>query len=356
MVDLELTEGYAELYLYNADFQLIQNKYDVGQDTYIDAVVAAGTYYIEVDLSGIEGGAYDLWWDDVVALQDDAYEDNNTHLTAYHPGFDWEDTRLSDGNGPGVLWDADWYQIEVSPEETRLVVDMEFDGFPDIALELYDADGTWVANSSYTHEHGHEHLDRVVAAGTYYLRVYDAYSVGPQYTGIVYDLWWDDLTLPAEDAYEENDTLRTAYYPGFDWENTRLSQLEGLGGQMDDDWYRIEVSPEEPRLLVKMEFKETAGNIDLAIHDADGDPAFRLQIDSVVTVEGVRLQVAAIVLQERGRPVTLVSRRVVEHRQWMERIAHVRPEPARMFFLSVACQSDGRNALAPLPPPAGCGF
>ena len=63
------------------------------------------------------------------------------------------------------------------------------------------------------------------------------------------------------------------------------------------------------------------------------DPARGLKIDPVVAVEGVRLQVSAIVLQKCGRPIPRVIRRVVEHGQRVERIAHVRPEPPRVLQL-----------------------
>ena len=63
------------------------------------------------------------------------------------------------------------------------------------------------------------------------------------------------------------------------------------------------------------------------------DPALGFQVDAVVTVEGVGLQVAAIVFQKRGRSVPRVIRRVVEHGQRVERIAHVGPESARVLQL-----------------------
>ena len=57
------------------------------------------------------------------------------------------------------------------------------------------------------------------------------------------------------------------------------------------------------------------------------DPPLGFQVDPVVTVEGIRLHVPAIVFQEGGRPSPLVRRRVVEDRQRVQRVADVRPEP-----------------------------
>jgi len=63
------------------------------------------------------------------------------------------------------------------------------------------------------------------------------------------------------------------------------------------------------------------------------DSPLRFQVDAVVTVESVGLQVAAIIFEEGGRAVPLVIRGVVEHRQRVERVAHVRPEVARVLLL-----------------------
>ena len=62
------------------------------------------------------------------------------------------------------------------------------------------------------------------------------------------------------------------------------------------------------------------------------DPALGFRVDAVITVEGIGLHVPAIVFQKRGRPGPLVSGRVVEHRQRVERIANVGPESPRMLL------------------------
>ena len=45
------------------------------------------------------------------------------------------------------------------------------------------------------------------------------------------------------------------------------------------------------------------------------DATLGFQVDPVVTVEGVSLQVPAIIFEKGGRPIALVTGREVEHRQ-----------------------------------------
>lgn len=86
---------------------------------------------------------------------------------------------------------------------------------------------------------------------------------------------WIPLLLLSEggkdDAYEENDTLATAYYPGSDWEQQWLSDMDGRGVQADDDWYRIYVSPNYNRVQVNLQFTHADGDIDLRLYDASGN-------------------------------------------------------------------------------------
>jgi hypothetical protein len=63
------------------------------------------------------------------------------------------------------------------------------------------------------------------------------------------------------------------------------------------------------------------------------DPALGFQVDAVIPVEGVGLQVPAIVFEKSSRPGPLVIRRVVEHGQGMQRVAHVGPKVACVLQL-----------------------
>ena len=123
----------------------------------------------------------------VVQQQDDAYEEQEPYTLP-------ENTWLSSIAGPGIQWDDDWYEINVSPSDHRYVfVELTFtDALGDIDLELCDDVGT-VIDGSYSVT-DNEYIETVVpSAGTYYLRAYPPGAA----TGNTYDLWWDDLMPPS---------------------------------------------------------------------------------------------------------------------------------------------------------------
>ncbi len=196
----------------------------------------------------------------------DCYEENNTRATAYYPGSNWEQTWLSTLGCTPVQSDEDWYRIDVTPAGfERIRIDLRFthaDG--DIDVCLVDSSGTLLTCSqSYT---DNEYIDYIVSnPGTYYIKVYYGNA------GNTYDLWWDDLLTPTEDDYEENDTLATAYYPGFNWELTPLSNISGSGIQADEDWYKIDVDlVGYRRIIIDLQFTHAKGDIDVCLVDSIG--------------------------------------------------------------------------------------
>ena len=60
------------------------------------------------------------------ARADDPYEENDDWGTAYHPGYNWARTWLSDINGLGIQADEDWYLIDVDVASQRIQVDCRF--------------------------------------------------------------------------------------------------------------------------------------------------------------------------------------------------------------------------------------
>jgi hypothetical protein len=190
---------------------------------------------------------------------EDAYEPNDTLAEAWHPGYNWVRTWLSNINGLGIQADDDWYQIDVDPGSVRVQVDCQFTHAEgDIDIALYDSSETLLAESISADDD--EFIDHTISSGgTYYIKV----SYGN--AGNTYDLRWDDLT---EDAYEENDALGTAWHPGYNWERTWLANINGWGIQADDDWYQIDVDQGSERIQVDCRFTHAEGDINIALHDS----------------------------------------------------------------------------------------
>jgi len=74
----------------------------------------------------------------------------------------------------------------------------------------------------------------------------------------------------ADDAYEENDSLGQAWYPGSNWENEWLSDIDGLGIQADDDWFRIDVTSGYERVVIDCTFDDSDGDIDIELYNSSG--------------------------------------------------------------------------------------
>ena len=82
--------------------------------------------------------------------------------------------------------------------------------------------------------------------------------------------------LPDDDAYEDNDTRETAFYPQdgsaseYNWEQIWLFNINGQGMAMDYDWYRIYVSSNYNRVIIDLQFAHADGDVDMGLYDSSG--------------------------------------------------------------------------------------
>ena len=80
---------------------------------------------------------------------------------------------------------------------------------------------------------------------------------------------WLSVTPPADDNYEDNDS----YLSAFDlssYENTWLSSVDGLGIQLDDDYYKITIDPGYEHLIIDLTFTDANGDINLSLLNTSG--------------------------------------------------------------------------------------
>ena len=193
---------------------------------------------------------------------DDNYEQNDTFFEPFPLG---SSIPLENISGPGVQADNDWYRINVVPGLNELEIVCEFtDRDGNINIGLYDQFGYQQAVSQGG---GNEERIRFLAApggGTYHIVVFG------ENAGNEYNLRWQGLSplIPvaaAEDAYENNDILEKAFPFKADGPR-RLSEIDGEGTQLDNDWYRIPVDPDERRLTIDLEKTGPLGNISIDIY------------------------------------------------------------------------------------------
>ncbi len=267
VVDLEFThaDGDIDLALRDSSGSFITSSASVTDDEAISTSLDPGTYYLNVyPFLGAQnaGNTYDLWWG--TFAEDDNYEPNNTPDTAYNMTSQ-EQVWLSSIDGLGIANHEDWYEIQVPAGQENLVVDLEFTHAEgDIDLALYDDSGNEIDRAASVTDD--ESMDLLVPeAGTYYLNVYP-YSG----SGNTYDLRWNALPAPADDNYEPNNTLETAYDITGD-EQTWLENIDGLGVANDADWYKLETGSGFENLSIHLEFAHADGDIDMALYDEFGD-------------------------------------------------------------------------------------
>ncbi|MBN1216341.1 MAG: hypothetical protein JXA99_12980 [Candidatus Lokiarchaeota archaeon] len=72
-----------------------------------------------------------------------------------------------------------------------------------------------------------------------------------------------------DDNYEDNDNRDSAYNLISNRQKW-LSSLQGLGYQRDEDWYRIQVNPEENTLILKLNFTHSIDYIGITLYNENG--------------------------------------------------------------------------------------
>jgi len=73
----------------------------------------------------------------------------------------------------------------------------------------------------------------------------------------------------ADDNYEENDNLNTAYNLE-NYEGINLSTVAGSAVQVDEDWYKIYLRPSYERVQISLNFTHADGDIDVELFNASG--------------------------------------------------------------------------------------
>jgi hypothetical protein len=191
--------GDTRMWLYSSNVSQVEFNDDGGAGLFskIDRLnsggdpLQAGTYYVMVNEYGlnheIPSYTISLTVSPLGGGSDDAYEQNDTLVTSFYPGFNWERTNLSDISGAGVQADSDWYEISVTPGYQRILADLSFlHSEGDIDMNLYDSSGNFLSGGSSVSDNESITYDSP-SSGVHYLQVYYGDA------GNSYDLWWDDV-------------------------------------------------------------------------------------------------------------------------------------------------------------------
>ncbi|MFX1502423.1 MAG: PPC domain-containing protein, partial [Promethearchaeota archaeon] len=238
-------EGNIDLELYNGTVQFIVGSFSTTDDEFLDITVPAGLYFLKV-YYGNNGNQYDLMYDDMnPGLVDDYYEENDFFTQAYWlPQATW---LSSNPNGLGILRDEDWYNITLDFGEEHLFAELVYDRTQgNLDIFIYNStDWFW--------------FDEVVDFTFMYSGTYSLLVNGTN-SGIVYDLWYEDLSPTTDDWMEENDDIGNARpippnsYPG-------LSLLYG-----DEDWFQLYLNAGD-EIDITIYFNHYDGDLQLELYD-----------------------------------------------------------------------------------------
>ena len=243
-VDFVNANGNIDLELYDASGGVLVGSTSSLDSEYVQDVVGVGTYYIRVFGDDLYND-YDLIWN---AAEDDAFEDNDVFGAA-------QDLTSNAGiEQVGIQFDDDWYTVETQRGEVRLLIDLTFtDSEGNIDFEIYDASNGLLVTVDSDDDNESITYGSDPLGATYHIRVY-----GDNF-GNAYGLTWDSLV---QDAYEENDNSNEAY-DLLALESTFISDFEGHGSLLDEDWYTLEHT--DTLLFVEAIFTHADGNIDLEL-------------------------------------------------------------------------------------------
>jgi len=257
--------GDIDLSVYAADgTTLITGSGSVTDNEYIDTILpSSGTYYIRV-YGANTGNLYNLYWDDLVAVVDDAYEPNDFPIDAYDLTT-YDGTWLSTIAGMGIQLDYDFYEIFVPVGNERVTIECTFTHtLGDVDIQLWNSTLGGLTGSFSTTDD--EYIDYIVpSAGTHYILVYG------DDLGNTYDLMWDALTPVVDDAYEEND-LYTGAYDLTSYPDTWLTDISGPGIQADFDFYKVSISTPNQRIIIDLTYTYSEGALVLMLTDSSLTP------------------------------------------------------------------------------------
>ncbi len=267
-------EGNIDIALVDTNGQVLATSDGTGNTESIDFVVpAAGRYYVRVHAAVPDadaGNAYDLMWDDVPAgvPAPDLVVESISHTPAFPaPGNTVTFTvRLRNyGSSPvsGLFTTGFWSDratapgVATPPEASRDCVT----GIAVGAAAVLQFQIVAPAAGTYT---AWAYPDRFNGVGEI-AECDETNNAGPTPAGYA----WTVTAAVADDAYEPNDTLRTAYdfssLPG-----TWLSTIAGAGVQADIDWYAIRVPEGALNIAAECRFEHDLGNIDIGLINASG--------------------------------------------------------------------------------------
>ena len=275
-IDFAHDAGDLDLALYSVDDPEYALYYSAGTDdseTISLNALPAGDYYLEVyGYDGAINDDYSLSINVVPEeIQGDDYEGNNFFEEAADItpkiGEYLEGLNITAG-------DTDWYEFVLTQTgEAGQGIILDFAHLEgDLDVELYDANNEYV-DGSYGIVDGEFINLEGVEPGNYFVQVYGYNGATNDYNMLI-----DAPGLTGEsdrdDDYEDNDSRETAYELGLlEGNDPARNSFENLAiASNDPDWFEFAISQTgSDEHHVSIDFNHDAGDLDLALYDAQGN-------------------------------------------------------------------------------------
>ncbi len=234
----------------------------------------AGTYFVQV--VGFDNATSPNYTLDILApftagIPADKYEPNDTRATATELSAFTGQLRL-DGLTVHASGNADWFRFQsLGTGGEGDGVTLKMLGAGDLDLQLYDANGNYLAGSFSSGDTEHVSLAKL-PKGTYCIEVTGfAGATNPNYS-LVIDAPRPSVQIPPDIA-EPNNSRQAAY---------DLRLVEGQVSPLppltihrpgDEDWFSFQTTSEASRThFVRIDFPNAMGDLALELYDASGNP------------------------------------------------------------------------------------
>ena len=302
-IDFYHAAGDLDLALYDSTGELVSDSSGVLDSEEISLHgLGQGTYFLEV--TGYDGATvpgYSVWIDaphehhgeeegefepDWAEVNDSS--DEATPLREIAGYSAWDGLSIHNQN------DLDWFAFELLAEgTTHHYVGIDFDDDEgNLNLALLDSDGVLLEEST-----GVSDFEEISLAGwpvgNYLLQVSGFQGASnPEYELVIDGPDWNDHEgeghFPA-DAHEPNDSADDAVDLRTIEGRTTLTGLS-IHEPGDTDWFQFSTSATATvGHSVQIEFKHEFGDLDMALHDADGELEFSNSVDNfeAISLEGL---------------------------------------------------------------------
>jgi len=238
--------GNIDIEVYDWNYNYVNGNYSMDDNEHLEFDLFPSNVYYLLVLGANAGNSYDLWWEDLMPI-DDQFEENDDFWSAAYVDPNWY------SNLKMIGYDEDWYRTYLDYGSTIdfSIYFNNFDG--NLELELYDPSNSY-RSGSYDSDNDEHIYFTADMSGDWRIRVYRVSGSVDEYYDL--DIWLST----GDDIFEENDDFYSPawidpdYYPN----------LIMMGS--DEDWFGIYLTSGDS-INIHIYFDNMFGDLELELYD-----------------------------------------------------------------------------------------